>query len=136
MSYVLSVSWSKNVSHLVAVVTAFTKIVTAFVLLYSILGWRWARSFYSSTCFSLRITTHSSLVGIGVIVISLPVPTYLVKMRQSIQKKKMKKSDERLQTVTQSMFPLCLYVYTNVAVVMNVLPMIKLFGWEQKFEAK
>ncbi|KZS96534.1 P-loop containing nucleoside triphosphate hydrolase protein [Sistotremastrum niveocremeum HHB9708] len=69
-------------------------------LLYTILGW-------------------SALVGMGVMIICLPLPGYIGKMMMKYQRVKMKKSDGRLSAVTQ---------------MMNVLRMIKLFAWENKVE--
>ncbi|KAJ3931939.1 MAG: hypothetical protein NXY57DRAFT_961301 [Lentinula lateritia] len=66
--------------------------------LYNILGW-------------------SAFVGLGVIVVTFPVPGLLARFIQQAQKARMKRTDARVQVVTE---------------IMNVLRMIKMFGWEQK----
>ncbi|KZS96535.1 P-loop containing nucleoside triphosphate hydrolase protein [Sistotremastrum niveocremeum HHB9708] len=65
--------------------------------LYLILGW-------------------SALVGMGAMVIFLPIPGYIGKLMIKFQKDKMKK------------------VYPLTTAVMNVIRMIKLFAWESKVE--
>ncbi|KAI0052512.1 hypothetical protein FA95DRAFT_1675194 [Auriscalpium vulgare] len=70
--------------------------------LYTILGW-------------------SAFVGMAVMVILFPVPGYVAKVIQTVQKETMKKTDARVQTVTETM---------------GVLRMIKLFGWEPKIDDK
>ncbi|KAE9385996.1 hypothetical protein BT96DRAFT_960666 [Gymnopus androsaceus JB14] len=72
------------------------------VFLYLLLGW-------------------SSFVGMGVIIMSLPLPGYISKWVQNVQEKRMKMTDARVQTVSESM---------------NVLRMIKLFGWESRMDAR
>ncbi|TDL20540.1 P-loop containing nucleoside triphosphate hydrolase protein [Rickenella mellea] len=74
------------------------QVVVAMVFLYSIIGW-------------------SSFVGMGIIVVCLPLPTYVSKLVMQAQKRKMEKTDARIQAVTEAM---------------NVLRMIKLFAWEIK----
>ncbi|KZT36419.1 hypothetical protein SISSUDRAFT_1049930 [Sistotremastrum suecicum HHB10207 ss-3] len=79
-------------------------IVKAFIavaFLYAILGW-------------------SALVGLGVMIICIPIPGYTSKLLMTMQRNKMKASDARLSTVNQTM---------------NALRMIKLFAWESKAES-
>ncbi|KAG1747913.1 uncharacterized protein EDB91DRAFT_1245381 [Suillus paluster] len=71
-------------------------------LLYEILGW-------------------SAFVGLGVMLILFPLPGYVSRKIQNVQTEKMKKTDARVQTVTETM---------------NVLRMIKLFGWEEKIDKR
>ncbi|KAJ3551685.1 hypothetical protein NM688_g4563 [Phlebia brevispora] len=66
--------------------------------LYTILGW-------------------SALVGLLVIVLMLPIPTYIAKVIQNVEIERTKKSDSRVQTITESM---------------NVIRMIKYFAWEPR----
>ncbi|KAF5314793.1 hypothetical protein D9758_017505 [Tetrapyrgos nigripes] len=73
------------------------QIVLCIIFLYIVLGW-------------------SSFVGLATIVIMFPIPGYLVKLVQRAQKDKMKKTDARIETVTETM---------------NVLRMVKMFGWER-----
>ncbi|KAH7913221.1 hypothetical protein BJ138DRAFT_1059515 [Hygrophoropsis aurantiaca] len=70
--------------------------------LYGILGW-------------------SALVGLAVMTLLFPIPGYVARMFQTVQVEKMKKTDARVQTVTETM---------------NILRMIKLFGWEPKMDQK
>ncbi|EMD36160.1 hypothetical protein CERSUDRAFT_115127 [Gelatoporia subvermispora B] len=66
--------------------------------LYSVLGW-------------------SSFVGLASMIALLPVPGYFASLTQSLQKEKMKKTDMRVQAVTDTV---------------GVIRMIKLFGWEPR----
>ncbi|KIJ38934.1 hypothetical protein M422DRAFT_33000 [Sphaerobolus stellatus SS14] len=72
------------------------QLVLCVVWLYQVLGW-------------------SSFVGLATIIALVPVPSYIAKKLQSVQKNKMQKSDARVQEVTESV---------------GVIRMIKLFGWE------
>jgi hypothetical protein len=80
------------------------------------------------------VTSYSALVGMGAMVSLFPVPGYFAKKMQSVQELKMKmvcsgapldlpdltsdtQTDARVTTVTETM---------------NVIRMIKLFGWETK----
>ncbi|KAI0725238.1 hypothetical protein C8Q72DRAFT_853404 [Fomitopsis betulina] len=70
--------------------------------LYSILGW-------------------SAFVGLASIVVLLPLPGQIARMIRKVQMAKMKKTDARVQTATETM---------------SVIRMIKLFGWEPKVAAQ
>ncbi|KAI0085661.1 hypothetical protein BDY19DRAFT_964983 [Irpex rosettiformis] len=70
--------------------------------LYSILGW-------------------SAFLGMSIIFITLPIPTRMVRHIQGAQVEKMKRTDARVQLVTE---------------IMNVIRMIKLFAWEPHMNAK
>ncbi|KAJ2927022.1 hypothetical protein H1R20_g10047, partial [Candolleomyces eurysporus] len=72
------------------------------VFLYNILGW-------------------SSLVGLAIMILLLPLPAYITKLIQDVQVKCLKKTDARVQTVSETM---------------NVLRMIKMFGWEKKMNER
>ncbi|KAI0638608.1 multidrug resistance-associated ABC transporter [Trametes polyzona] len=74
------------------------QIIVAIIFLYSILGW-------------------SAFVGMAAMVLLFPIPGYVASMIQGVQTEKMKKTDARVQDVTETM---------------NVIRMIKLFGWEPK----
>ncbi|KAF4617652.1 hypothetical protein D9613_005677 [Agrocybe pediades] len=78
------------------------QITLCMVFLYQVLGW-------------------SSLVGIACMVILLPIPGYIASIMQRAQRQRMKKTDARVQAVTETV---------------NVLRMIKLFGWEQKMSER
>ncbi|KAL5534538.1 hypothetical protein ACEPAG_1001 [Sanghuangporus baumii] len=73
-------------------------IAIGIAILYNFLGW-------------------SAFVGLGVMALLFPIPGYVAKLIQTVQVERMKKTDERVQTVTETM---------------NVIRMIKLFGWEPK----
>ncbi|KAI0076652.1 P-loop containing nucleoside triphosphate hydrolase protein [Panus rudis PR-1116 ss-1] len=59
----------------------------------------------------------SALVGCGATAVLTVVPIYISKLMQRSIKEKMSKSDARVQVVAEAM---------------NVIRMVKLFGWEQK----
>ncbi|KAF6747838.1 multidrug resistance-associated ABC transporter [Ephemerocybe angulata] len=72
------------------------------IFLYVLLGW-------------------SSFVGLGLMIILLPVPGYMTTVLQGIQEERMKKTDNRTQAVSETM---------------GVLRMIKMFGWERKTQER
>ncbi|TRM65976.1 hypothetical protein BD626DRAFT_427540 [Schizophyllum amplum] len=78
------------------------QITLCIIFLYKILGW-------------------SSLVGLATILLLFPVPGYVAKRIQDVQVARLKRTDTRVQTVTETM---------------NVLRMIKLFGWEYKMSER
>ncbi|THV04763.1 P-loop containing nucleoside triphosphate hydrolase protein [Dendrothele bispora CBS 962.96] len=86
---------AKSWIHLVV----FTPLEVALciVFLYVVLGW-------------------SAFVGLGVIILCFPLPGFLGKMTRKFSKRKMVKTDGRVQVVSE---------------VMSVLRMIKMFGWEK-----
>ncbi|KAJ4490432.1 hypothetical protein J3R30DRAFT_3666905 [Lentinula aciculospora] len=67
--------------------------------------------------FLYRILGWSAMVGLGVIIITFPIPGLLARFIQQAQRARMKHTDARVQVVTE---------------IMNVLRMIKMFGWEHK----
>ncbi|KAJ7745476.1 P-loop containing nucleoside triphosphate hydrolase protein [Mycena maculata] len=71
--------------------------------------------------FLYRVLSWSAFVGMGVMVALFPLPGYVAKLQQTIQKGAMKKTDARVQTVTETI---------------NVLRMIKMFGWEKQMDQK
>ncbi|KAJ8084456.1 hypothetical protein PM082_003226 [Marasmius tenuissimus] len=87
---------------LFVVVYVPVQIVLAIVFLYIVLGW-------------------SSLVGLAMMILLLPVPGLVARMVQKVQDERMKRTDARVESVTETM---------------NVLRMIKLFGWEKKMESR
>ncbi|KAF8164524.1 hypothetical protein K438DRAFT_2025293 [Mycena galopus ATCC 62051] len=70
--------------------------------LYNILGW-------------------SVWVGVASIILLVPVPGYMAKLVQSVQRERLKLTDVRVQSVSEAV---------------GVLRMIKLFGWEGKMKAR
>ncbi|KAL4247277.1 ATP-binding cassette transporter C [Abortiporus biennis] len=82
----------------ILVVSIPFQLVASIAALYAILGW-------------------SVFPGVAVMFTLIPLPGFLTKRMRGFQVKKMKKSDARVQVVTETM---------------NVIRMIKLFGWEKK----
>ncbi|KAF5377185.1 hypothetical protein D9615_006331 [Tricholomella constricta] len=78
------------------------QITLCIVFLYFVLGW-------------------SAFVGLATILLLFPIPGYVAKRIQDVQVVRLKATDARVQTVTETM---------------NVLRMIKLFGWETKMNEK
>ncbi|KAJ7797502.1 P-loop containing nucleoside triphosphate hydrolase protein [Mycena olivaceomarginata] len=91
---------ARNLLFLVILVPI--QIVGAIVFLYQVLGW-------------------SAFVGMAVILALFPLPGYVAKLQQGAQKATLKKTDARVQTVTETM---------------NVLRMIKMFGWENEMNTR
>ncbi|KAJ7667031.1 hypothetical protein B0H17DRAFT_1210523 [Mycena rosella] len=58
-------------------------------------------------------------VGLGSIVLLTPLPGLMARFVQSVQKERLKRTDERVQSVSEAV---------------NVLRMVKLFGWEEKMK--
>ncbi|KAG2123601.1 hypothetical protein DEU56DRAFT_829341 [Suillus clintonianus] len=71
--------------------------------------------------FLYEILGWSAFVGLAVMVLLFPLPGYVAQKIQKVQVEKMHKTDARVQTVTETM---------------NVLRMIKLFGWEEKIDTR
>ncbi|KAE9402019.1 P-loop containing nucleoside triphosphate hydrolase protein [Gymnopus androsaceus JB14] len=65
--------------------------------------------------FLYNILGWSAFVGLAVIIALFPIPGLITKAIQKAQEKKMEKTDARVQMVTETM---------------NVLRMVKAFGWE------
>ncbi|KAG9126177.1 hypothetical protein FRC07_004584 [Ceratobasidium sp. 392] len=76
------------------------QIIISVFLLYNILGW-------------------SAIVGMVAMLVSFPIPGKVAQLVNNVQVERMKKTDARVQSVTESM---------------NVIRMIKLFGWEKKIK--
>ncbi|PIL29335.1 ATP-binding cassette transporter [Ganoderma sinense ZZ0214-1] len=62
-------------------------------------------------------TSGSALVGLATMLLTLPIPGWITKHIQGSQREKMQRTDARVQSVTE---------------VMNVIRMVKLFGWEPR----
>ncbi|KAJ7690181.1 hypothetical protein B0H17DRAFT_1331449 [Mycena rosella] len=58
-------------------------------------------------------------VGLGSIVLLTPAPGFMAKLVESVQKERLKQTDDRVQSVSEAV---------------NVLRMVKLFGWEGKMQ--
>ncbi|KAH7340935.1 hypothetical protein B0J17DRAFT_612426 [Rhizoctonia solani] len=72
-----------------------------------------------SIFFLYRILGWSAIIGMSIMILSFPIPGKVAHLVNNVQVARMKKActDARVQTVTESM---------------NVIRMIKLFGWEKK----
>ncbi|TFK52961.1 P-loop containing nucleoside triphosphate hydrolase protein [Heliocybe sulcata] len=74
-----------------------------------------------SIWFLYNILEWSAFVGMAIMIILFPLPGYIAKKLHAVQVEAMKRSDARIETVTE---------------ILNVLRMIKLFGWEGKMGEK
>ncbi|KAJ6489479.1 hypothetical protein C8R47DRAFT_1177182 [Mycena vitilis] len=77
-----------------------------------------------SVIFLYQVLGWSAFVGMGVMVALFPLPGYVSKLQQvpqAAQKATLKQTDARVQTVSETM---------------NVLRMIKMFGWEKQMDEK
>ncbi|KAI0801943.1 hypothetical protein BC629DRAFT_1591605 [Irpex lacteus] len=82
------------------VISAPLHIIIGMWFLYVVLGW-------------------CSFVGLAVMIVLAPVPTWIATLTNAVQKQKMRATDARVQDVTE---------------MMSMLRMIKLFGWEHRVE--
>ncbi|KAI0685987.1 hypothetical protein BC835DRAFT_1420713 [Cytidiella melzeri] len=67
--------------------------------------------------FLYAVLGWSAFVGLAVMIALCPVPAWVASLTSGVQKNKMKATDGRVQSVTE---------------MMNVLRMVKLFGWESR----
>ncbi|PPQ72967.1 hypothetical protein CVT25_004484, partial [Psilocybe cyanescens] len=67
------------------------------------------------------IFLYHAFVGLGAMVVLSPLPGYISKMIQSVQRIRMEKTDARIQDVTEAV---------------NVMRMVKLFVWEAKMSKR
>ncbi|KAF9054886.1 multidrug resistance-associated ABC transporter [Panaeolus papilionaceus] len=65
--------------------------------------------------FLFKLLGWSAFIGLITILVLFPIPGYITKLLQDVQSEKMKKTDARVEAVTEAV---------------NVARMIKLFGWE------
>lgn len=80
---------------------------------------------------------HSAFVGLVVMLILFPFPGYIGKRIQSVQVARIRQTDARIQTVTESKQPQVISkhpAYRMKAV--GIIRMIKLFGWERKMSER
>ncbi|TFK76755.1 P-loop containing nucleoside triphosphate hydrolase protein [Pluteus cervinus] len=87
---------------LIVVLQVPVQLTLCILFLYMILGW-------------------SAFVGLAVTLALFPLPGYLANRMQTIQVARLKKTDARVQTVTETM---------------NIIRMVKLFGWERKMSER
>ncbi|KAI0793789.1 P-loop containing nucleoside triphosphate hydrolase protein [Fomes fomentarius] len=93
---------SAAVNLIYTVVESPSQIALSIIFLYQILGW-------------------SAFVGLATMLAVFPVPGYITKQIQWTQREKMRRTDDRVQLVTE---------------MVNVIRMIKLFGWEKRIAAQ
>ncbi|KAF7366640.1 ATP-binding cassette transporter [Mycena sanguinolenta] len=90
--------------------------------------------------FLYQILGWSSFVGMGVMILLLPLPGYVAKMVQTVQQQRLKKTDARVQTVTESALRLNLFLSmedsSHAYLAMNAIRMIKLSGWERQMNER
>ncbi|KAJ7093000.1 hypothetical protein B0H15DRAFT_972793 [Mycena belliarum] len=91
---------------LILLVFVPVSIVFCIVFLYVVLGW-------------------SAFVGMGTMVLLFPISAVAARMLQDIQKGRIKAADARIGTISES------GSFLNPCFAMNVLRMVKLFGWEE-----
>ncbi|KAF5389262.1 hypothetical protein D9757_003539 [Collybiopsis confluens] len=94
------------------------QMVICIAFLYKLLGW-------------------SSFIGIVLTILMVPIPSVVGKSFQGVQERKMKQTDTRVQMFSDGEDPsfltfISILSLTEGTVVVNVLRMVKLFGWEQK----
>ena len=68
-------------------------------------------------------------------ILLFPLPGYVARLIQDVQVNRLKKTDARVQTVSESLYPPSPHLYARLKCwfqAMNVLRMLKLFGWERK----
>jgi ABC transporter transmembrane region len=111
------------------------ELILCMLFLYAILGWRYESKFPCSV--ALTILTNSALVGLAVMIACLPLPGYIARLTQDVQVARMKKTDARVQSVSESASLQFLLRRSNntdglIPLAMNILRMAKLFGWEGK----
>jgi ATP-binding cassette subfamily C (CFTR/MRP) protein 1 len=79
-----------------------SQIIIAFVSLYNLLGWQ-------------------AFVGVGIMVVSLPVNAMIARRQKRLQKEQMRNKDKRTRLMNE---------------VLSNIKSIKLYGWESAFSAK
>ncbi|KZO93694.1 ATP-binding cassette transporter [Calocera viscosa TUFC12733] len=83
---------------LFVILQAPLQVLISLWFLYTILGW-------------------AAVVGMAVLILSVPLPGKVAQWVQAIQTERMKKTDARVQSITETM---------------NVVRMVKMFGWESR----
>jgi hypothetical protein len=80
----------------------------------------------------------STFVGLSWLIITIPLPGYVAAKLREVQKTTLKKTDARVQSVTESMFlPIALIsCAVELFTVMSVLRMVKFFAWESRMEER
>ncbi|KAJ7670138.1 P-loop containing nucleoside triphosphate hydrolase protein, partial [Mycena polygramma] len=68
-----------------------------------------------------KVLGWSAFVGMGTMVALSPLPGYVAKMLSTVRKQVLERTDARVQAVSETM---------------NMLRMVKMFGWEQQMQQK
>lgn len=105
---------------LVILVLMPLQIVLCISFLYVILGW-------------------SAFVGLATLITLFPIPGYFTKRIQTVQQTRMKKTDARVGTVTESQYYSFGSLECDMLIffsVMGLLRMIKYFSWENKMNQR
>ncbi|KAF9013114.1 hypothetical protein BDQ17DRAFT_1321012 [Cyathus striatus] len=89
-------------------------LTTTFSTLYSIANSPW---YPVSLEYGLNCKNYSAFIGLFTMIAMFPLSRYVMKKLGTLQKEKMKLTDARVQTVTETV---------------NVLRMVKMFAWELK----
>ncbi|KAJ7035141.1 P-loop containing nucleoside triphosphate hydrolase protein [Mycena alexandri] len=71
--------------------------------------------------FLYEVLGWSAFVGMGTMIALFPLPGYAAKLQSNVQEKALQKTDARVQTFSETM---------------NVVRMIKMFGWEKQMNEK
>lgn len=74
-----------------------------------------------SVVFLYQVLGWSAFVGLGVMVALFPLPGYVARLQSKVQETALEKTDARVQIVSE---------------LVNVVRMIKMFGWEKEMDAK
>jgi hypothetical protein len=87
------------------------QLVLCIWFLYAVLGWRCVSGQWRDFC---RSPGSSAFVGLFTILVMLPIPGYIGKWVQTVQRELSKKSDSRMQTVSESLCLLQLHLSSSV----------------------
>lgn len=78
-------------------ITVPVQVTLCIIFLYHILGWRLSVQFDLNS----KLTSFSAFVGLATMIVLLPLPGILAKRIQTIQREGLKKTDARIQIVTE-----------------------------------
>ncbi|KAJ7125203.1 P-loop containing nucleoside triphosphate hydrolase protein [Mycena epipterygia] len=116
-----STSGSRTMGNLMNLATSDLANITAVVVVWLVLLYA-PIQVGLSTWFLYSILGWSAIVGLAVMVACLPLPAYLtLRVMRGVQVARMKRTDERVQVVTETM---------------AILRMVKIFGWESRMKKR
>lgn len=91
------------------------QITLCICFLYIVLGWRYRP--LSCTMLHVDGSCCSAFVGLAFIIVMLPIPGFVAKFTQTVQEQRLKKTDGRVQTVTESnVFAVCCCLSLNISI--------------------